>query len=320
MLTVYPDYYAAFSCLMGACRHSCCKGWEIDVDEVSLARYKATDGDLGRRLSDAISYDGDPHFILAEDERCPFLNEEGLCEMILARGEEMLCDICREHPRFHNALPGRLESGLGATCEAAARLILGRKEPLSLVGAVSPSGDEIIDLRDEILLVVTDRSRSLSERVSEMLSLAGATVARRSNAEWADLLLSLERLDGAWTEYLERLREIPGELYGFHSSEEHEIEYEQILSYFVYRYLASSECDLDVAENAALAAFSLGLLLLVAEDAELDFDGRVELFRLYSSEIEYSEENLAELKAALLSERDDTESELRIKNTKEIKT
>ena len=308
MLTVYPDYYAEFTCLMGACRHSCCRGWEIDVDEASLARYKQTDGDLGRRLEKAISYDGDPHFILEEDERCPFLNRDGLCDLILAAGDGMLCDICREHPRFHNELPGRLESGLGATCEAAARLILGRREPFRLVGAESPSGDRIIDLRDRILATVTDRSRHLSLRASEVLSLAGATVARRSNAEWAELLLSLERLDGAWTEYLEVLREIPEELYSFDGASESETEYEQILAYFVYRYLALSDGDCEVAENAALAVFSAGLLFRVSQARGLDFDGRVELFRLYSSEIEYSEENLEALKAELLSVHESTES------------
>ena len=36
MLTVYPDYYSAFRCIAGACKHSCCIGWEIDIDEESL--------------------------------------------------------------------------------------------------------------------------------------------------------------------------------------------------------------------------------------------------------------------------------------------
>jgi predicted permease len=26
-----PDYYPAFSCKMGACRHACCEGWPISV-------------------------------------------------------------------------------------------------------------------------------------------------------------------------------------------------------------------------------------------------------------------------------------------------
>ena len=30
-------------------------------------------------------------FILTEDDRCPFLKSDGLCELILTKGEDMLC-------------------------------------------------------------------------------------------------------------------------------------------------------------------------------------------------------------------------------------
>ena len=33
MLTVYPDYYPAFRCIAGACRHNCCIGWEIEYSQ-----------------------------------------------------------------------------------------------------------------------------------------------------------------------------------------------------------------------------------------------------------------------------------------------
>lgn len=28
-----PDYYDRFRCIAGACKDSCCIGWEIDIDE-----------------------------------------------------------------------------------------------------------------------------------------------------------------------------------------------------------------------------------------------------------------------------------------------
>ena len=31
-----PDFYDRFRCRAAACRHSCCKGWEIDIDENTL--------------------------------------------------------------------------------------------------------------------------------------------------------------------------------------------------------------------------------------------------------------------------------------------
>ena len=120
--------------------------------------------------------------------------------------------------------------------------------------------------------------------------------------------MSLERLDDRWTDLLLLLREYPnGVTVGNRCETLYETEYEQLLVYFVYRYLALSSSARELAENAALAAFSFSTVYALGRVVEertgkLDFADRVELARLYSSEIEYSEENLCALKAALLAE------------------
>ena len=124
---VFPDYYKDFRCIAGDCRHSCCIGWEIDIDEDSLAFFESVPGEFGDRLRQNISKYGDAHFVLGEGERCPFLNRDNLCDIILTLGEEHICGICTDHPRFRNELPGRVETGLGLCCEEAARLILSKK-------------------------------------------------------------------------------------------------------------------------------------------------------------------------------------------------
>ncbi len=68
---------------------------------------------MGKLLRDNISKEGGPCFILAEDERCPFLLDNGLCKMIIELGEDSFCDICREHPRFYNCYEDREERGVG---------------------------------------------------------------------------------------------------------------------------------------------------------------------------------------------------------------
>ena len=50
MPSVYPDFYPRFACKASACRHGCCRGWEIDVDDTSAARYLRQDGPLGDAL------------------------------------------------------------------------------------------------------------------------------------------------------------------------------------------------------------------------------------------------------------------------------
>ena len=153
-----PDYYPAFHCVASRCRHTCCAGWEIDIDDESLARYDRLPGVFGHRVRQGIGRDGAPHFILGEGERCPLLNRENLCDLILHEGEDALCQICRDHPRFRNYYSCRIEMGLGLVCEVAARLILTWPSPLRLIRleggeAENPTEDErfLFDLRDRWL-------------------------------------------------------------------------------------------------------------------------------------------------------------------------
>ena len=131
-----PDYYPHFRCIADACRHSCCVGWEIDIDPDTRAAYAAVGGDIGAKLADEIDDSTDPaHFRLTADERCPFLRNDGLCELILTLGEDSLCQICADHPRFRNFFSGRTELGLGLCCEAAGALILSQPAPMQIIPA-----------------------------------------------------------------------------------------------------------------------------------------------------------------------------------------
>ena len=166
MIVFAPDIYPLFRCIAGQCTHTCCQGWEIDIDPASLARYQAIQGPLGKKLRECISLDPEPHFILRKEDRCPFLTDSNLCELILQEGAASLCQICADHPRFRNYWSDRIEIGLGLACEAAGRLILGSDHPLRLIPleddpseeAQEPSGEEkqLMACRDELLTRVEE--------------------------------------------------------------------------------------------------------------------------------------------------------------------
>lgn len=161
-----PEYYSGFRCIAGSCRHSCCEGWEIDVDPETLKRYRAMEGPLGAKLRRCIVPDPEPHFMLSPQERCPFLTDQNLCEIILKAGEDALCQICADHPRFRNYWSDRIEIGLGMACEEAARLILTWPHPMHLVPvqeepeeqAEIPAEEEeaLRNYRDQLLASVTE--------------------------------------------------------------------------------------------------------------------------------------------------------------------
>ena len=133
MIVYAPDYYSRFHCIADRCRHTCCEGWEIDIDPVTLNMYGAVDGPLGEKLKRSIFLDPEPHFVLCPGERCPFLTDTNLCELILEKGEGMLCQICRDHPRFTETCGALRETGVGLCCPEAARLLFTRWDPLTFL-------------------------------------------------------------------------------------------------------------------------------------------------------------------------------------------
>ena len=47
MKILTPNYYPAFRCIASACPDSCCKEWEVDVDDTAAAFYRTLEGPLG---------------------------------------------------------------------------------------------------------------------------------------------------------------------------------------------------------------------------------------------------------------------------------
>ena len=292
MKEIRPDYYDEFQCTAGACRHTCCRGWEIDIDEDALAYYSALSGELGDRLRREIvtGEDGTAQFRLREDESCPFLNGNNLCDLIPALGEEHLCQICTDHPRFRNFFSDRTEIGFGLCCEAAAKLILSRREKTRFLETgeetLLPEEEAILCLRGRLIGIMQDRSMPISARFDTILAEARGSLPELTDAQWADFLSDLERLDPNWERRLDSLRRGGAELAPDAISEE------QLCVYFLFRHLAGAIYDGDLAGRAAFAVLSCRLIRAIWAAEGGDPEAYFEIAREYSAEIEYSEENL----------------------------
>lgn len=304
MKTIVPNYYPKFSCIAGDCRHSCCVGWEIDIDPESLSRFRSVPGAIGARLKDSICENANGAcFRLDEAERCPFLNEDGLCDLIVELGEDCLCQICADHPRFRNFFSDREEIGLGLCCEAAARLILEQAEPVRMIvleddgEAAMPDDYEafILQLRAQAIAALQNRKLRFGERVDGMLRVLHMPPLHFSMPDWAAFLLELERLDDGWTDRLQALASTPA--LPLPCVPEMETAFEQLAVYLLTRHLPGALEDGDIAGRVACTVLILHLInaLCAAEiqkKGAFCMDDLAEIARMYSSEIEYSDENL----------------------------
>lgn len=122
-----PLYYKEFHCIADKCKDSCCSaGWEIDIDPETAEFYNNVNDSFGEKLRKNISNTSPCHFILNGHNNCPFLNDKKLCDIYINLGEEHLCQICKDHPRYYEWFDeiGVKEAGIGLCCEEAARIIL----------------------------------------------------------------------------------------------------------------------------------------------------------------------------------------------------
>lgn len=285
MKTVSPDYYDSFKCIAERCRHTCCAGWEIDIDERSLNKYKNYSGPLSERFLAYIEPDDEgAHFKLIEnEERCPFLNKSGLCDIISELDETWLCDICTDHPRFRNYFDDRTEIGLGLCCEEAARLILdGNDEPL--LNLEPEQNDPFAEVRRNAFSIIFDRTLTWAQRCDNICKLFGAELPRRTVSETACLYDGLEYMSPQWHEMLEALKrnsDIVNNLYIPNTSE-------RLLHYFIYRHLANGVYENDFDLRIIFSVMSTQMIVAMSKTGE-DIH---ECARIYSSEIEYSDENI----------------------------
>ncbi|MBQ7034040.1 MAG: flagellin lysine-N-methylase [Clostridia bacterium] len=289
-----PSYYPAFSCIADKCRHSCCIGWEIDVDAPTLEKYRRVPGSFGTRLAESIAdTDDGAHFILDAKGRCPFLDQSGLCVIIRTLGKEALCDICSDHPRYRNYFSDRVELGLGLCCEAAAELILFQEEKpefIRLSGDAPEKPDvaeqQVFCLRELLLDMAFDRGFSVQERLERIEARCGICLPEKTADEWRNVYETLEILHDDWRKLLQNIGEAKPDIYT-----------PRLFAYFLCRHLPGGLSDGRYQARIAFALHAAIFISTLTKATPLP-----DAARAYSEEIEYSDENLEALLSLLEKE------------------
>lgn len=129
MRFIKPSYYDDFRCIAGSCPSSCCEGWQIVIDEESLEKYKNYKGDFGKRMQRSVSWQEGT--FRQYEGKCAMLNGQGLCDLIIEKGEDALCDTCARYPRHVEEFENVREYSLSLSCPEAARIMLEEKEKAS---------------------------------------------------------------------------------------------------------------------------------------------------------------------------------------------
>ena len=227
----YPKYYSDFRCIASACPDSCCKEWEVLVDDAAAAQYLQMQGPLGEDLRRYLYQDEDGDWYLRiTDGRCPMWRADGLCRIQAEQGHDALCHTCRDFPRLKHDYGDFVELGLELSCPEAARMIFSEPaewEEEEVVGGEEPEYDSadmdvLLRTREKMLQILADTRYSVPQTLTLALLygyraqnvLDGAeemefvpdeelafakTVAKDSDPEaLTAFYLSLEILTDAW--------------------------------------------------------------------------------------------------------------------------
>lgn len=314
MLFRKPAYYDRFRCTADKCSDNCCIGWEIDIDDDTNAYYSSVKGAFGKRLNDNIC---DGSFILAENDRCPFLNSRNLCDIYTTLGEEHLCQICSDHPRFFEWFGSVKEGGLGLCCEAAARMILSEDFSLSESEITETSDDDYerypFFFSARSLLIDKLQNAPIDSAICQILCFGNKLqyilysedfelpsiedAVSPVSPDISDIMrvfAELEPIDNSWKPYIENCMKSPDMPLDFILQNQQYLS--RIAVYYIYRFFLKGIFDGDILSKVKLSAvctwFIARLWYCESLKHELSFEDIVQISKNFSKEVEYSEDNL----------------------------
>lgn len=302
MILRTPSFYKDFKCIAGDCPDSCCQGWEVDADEQSLEYYKTLTGDIRKRIDSVLDKDefGNTIFRLAHKKRCPFLNQENLCDMHIAIGGEHTPYTCRMFPRFINDFGGTREMGVSFSCPVASDMMWELTEPMHFVDELNDLPPELNEIdaqtyfyltkaRKKAFDIVQDRSLPVNQRLIKLLDF-GVEIQQDleeyqegdNPIAFFDVFRNPELINPQWIERVDN---------GAGKPVSDKVFNENIASYFIFRYFLTAVYDYDVLSKIKMAVIGVLIVTYFGEDSWT--------IHLWSKETEHSQYNMDRYKKLL---------------------
>ena len=303
MKIVKPTFYKNFKCIAGDCPDSCCQGWEVDADSDSLEYYKTLDNSLEikKRIDSVLSKDefDNTIFTLAPKKRCPFLNDENLCDMHIAIGSEHTPYTCRTFPRFIYDFGATREIGISFSCPVASDMMY-NTESFDFETDINSDLPTLNDIdaekyfllykgRAEAYKIAKDKNKSIRERLNDLLDL-GVLLQEKlfpydeggDDIAFFDVFKNPELINPEWKEKVENfsLKQVSDTQSN-----------ENILMYFLYKYLMQAVYDDDALSKIKMAVLGVLINTYFGEDSWT--------VHLWSKETEHSQYNMDRYKKLL---------------------
>lgn len=334
MKNTYPTYYKKFACIADKCPDTCCAGWEIVVDGISAEKYNAVCGDFGEKLRRVMKTDEDGDRIFENiNGRCPFLLENGLCEMYIRLGRESLCKTCESFPRHRAYFGSRTETGISLSCPEAARIIMNDPTPITFETEETDSPLVLSDFDAELYLlllkarkrifsIIQSRNRPVNSRLIDVVLFSDGLdkLIRKYEYKEAEKFIrsfcenefagsaKASRAKRAFSKYISdhleaealnsNWKSILSSAKLLSGAYPEEFEIEHLAVYLFFRYLITAAYDGDLAGKVKFCIQAIIVIESLAADCT-DKQARIRLMQRYSKEIEHSAFNMAMMRSRI---------------------
>lgn len=317
MIVKTAHYFEDFYCLADQCPNTCCANWNIPIDRQTRDHYMELEGEMGelaRRVLKGETFKN-------QNDRCPFLQENGLCSMILAANgsQEDLSYVCRTYPRKIANYGNERHISLSVSCPMAARLLMQCRDGIQFIektvdeppmmNSIDPAWfRELLQIRQNTITIVQSKETSLCKNIDKLLEeyqikQKGRSVYKQSHG-LIRLFLLLRYNDPSMKETIRALckkSQLKQALAHWQIVfDQHQMLFENLLVYMLDRYVMEAVDDGKFAPRIALCvAWCRMLYLLVcnhyAQHGSIDDTAMEELIVAFSRQTEHCDQNLIRL-------------------------
>lgn len=188
--------YDKFKCIADKCEFTCCKGWEINIDNSAYNKWKNENLDYLLEKVEAKDKK-EVYFINKENhDDCPFLDKQGLCNIVKNHGEEYLSLTCHTFPRIENVFDDRRELSLSCSCKEVVEIIsnLNKKINLSLENYIRINDDlSELRIREALIYIMQQENIYLEYKLIICFEMLLSILENESFNKKEDLLEEIEK-------------------------------------------------------------------------------------------------------------------------------
>ena len=322
MKDIYPVFYKSFKCIANLCEDSCCKDWDIDVDSETERFYNTVKSPLGDKIR-SLTYTDEygERVFKSSDGRCPFWNDDMLCDIYIGLGEEHLSRTCASFPRVKIGFGDFTEHLLSFACPEAARFMLSAdKDAYTEFGGeyeINSSEDDkdymsfLLKARNRSVDILTAEGEPFAYRLADCLEFNAQVQSLLNGEEPAsleegcandgtgfifDMHQGFEIMSSRWKEALSDTAANADEL---QISGDFERDFEKFALYYIYRYYLEAVNSNDVMYS--IKRIVCAYIVTGKMDALFEQRGyplsRMRILQRYSKEVEHSYDNTEALNA-----------------------